>query len=361
MLAWRSGSAPVGFFGLAFFATRVQAHEMATPDGSIIAEHLTKVYRIAKRRPGLRGAIVGLFSPDRRTVTAVDDISFHIETGEIVGYLGPNGSGKSTTIKMLTGILTPTSGSVHIGGISPQRHRIEVARGIGVVFGQRSQLYWDLRLGESFELLRRIYRVSEASFRQQFEWLDQNLELSPLVNTPVRQLSLGQRMRGEIAAALLHSPAILFLDEPTIGLDMDAKHAIRRMINHVNQSKQTTVILTTHDLEDVQELCSRLVVINHGKLVANESITSLQSTVTPKRKLLVELTSERAEVAHPSAEIISGAGTTWTLEFDQSQISAAQLIADLFANYPIRDIRVKEPNIEDLIKQLYARDAALSR
>lgn len=328
-------------------------------DGSINAQHLTKLYRVVKKKAGIRGAISSLLAPNRSTVVAVDDISFHINTGEIVGYLGPNGSGKSTTIKMLTGILFPTSGTVHVGGISPVKNRRDVAQTIGVVFGQRTQLYWDLRLGESFELLRRIYKVDTVSFRRQLDWLDENLKLSPLIDTPVRQLSLGQRMRGEIAAALLHSPTILFLDEPTIGLDIDAKQAIRSMIRSVNQSKRTTVILTTHDLEDVQELCSRLIVINHGKIVADDALTKLQSRLSPYRTLVIELASEQTKVTHPDATSIRGEGTLWSIEFDGKRISAAKLISDLVEKHPIRDVRVQEPKIEDLIKQLYAHKYGL--
>lgn len=324
-------------------------------NGSILAKNLSKTYRVSKKGPGLRGAIRSLLAPKTTTVTAVDDVSFEIETGQIVGYLGPNGAGKSTTIKMLTGILYPTSGSVAVGGICPFTHRSLLAQKIGVVFGQRTQLYWDLRLGESFELLRQIYRVESQQFRRQLDWLSKSLDLAQLIDVPVRQLSLGQRMRGEIAASLLHSPSILFLDEPTIGLDIDAKHAIRAIIRSLNEEKKTTIILTTHDLEDVQELCTRLIVINHGRLVANETTETLRSYFTPFRKLVVELTSDEIEVTHPSVRNVEGEGNVWTLEFDQSNISAAKLIADLFAKYPIRDLRVKEPSIEDLIRQLYSQ------
>jgi ABC-2 type transport system ATP-binding protein len=328
--------------------------KMPILDGSIVAEHLTKTYRVSKKKAGLRGALANLLAPSHRIVTAVNDVNFHIETGEIVGYLGPNGSGKSTTIKMLTGILSPSSGNVYIGGVSPEKRRSQVVQKIGVVFGQRTQLYWDLRLGESFELLRRIYRINSVDYELQLEWLDENLNLSSLIDIPVRQLSLGQRMRGEIAAALLHSPTVLFLDEPTIGLDLDAKHAIRKMIKCVNQTKQTTVILTTHDLEDVQELCSRLIVINHGQLVANDSLPTLQSRLSPFRKLTIEFTSEQTKFSHPKVLSTIGEGTTWSFEFDGNQISAAELISELIKNHSVRDIQVKEPSIEDLVKQLYA-------
>ena len=250
---------------------------------------LVKEYVISKKESGLKGALKGLLFPEKKTVRGVDGISFSINAGEIVGYIGPNGAGKSTTIKMLTGILHPTSGSIKVCGISPQADRKSVVRKLGVVFGQRTQLYWDLRLGESFELLRRIYQIDKSSYEETLNVLREVLKLDEFINTPVRQLSLGQRMRGDLAAAMLHSPSILFLDEPTIGLDADAKHAIRNFIKEINRKRSVTVILTTHDLDDVEQLCSRLVVVNHGKVVEDGPIDSIIHKLTPHRLLVVEL------------------------------------------------------------------------
>lgn len=314
---------------------------------------LVKEYIVTKKESGLRGALKGLLFPEKSTVRGVDGISFSINPGEIVGYIGPNGAGKSTTIKMLTGILHPTSGSIKVCGISPQADRKSVVRKLGVVFGQRTQLYWDLRLGESFELLRRIYQIDKTSFEESLTILSDVLKLNEFINTPVRQLSLGQRMRGDLAAAMLHSPSILFLDEPTIGLDADAKHAIRNFIKEINRKRGVTVILTTHDLDDVEELCSRLVVVNHGKVVEDGPIESLIHKLTPHRLLVVELEHPCDDLTHPSAEIIKCDGLKIWYQFEKERISAAELISDLSQKLPIQDLSVKEPDIEDAIREVY--------
>lgn len=314
---------------------------------------LVKEYIVTKKESGLRGALKGLLFPEKSTVRGVDGISFSINPGEIVGYIGPNGAGKSTTIKMLTGILHPTSGSIKVCGISPQADRKSVVRKLGVVFGQRTQLYWDLRLGESFELLRRIYQIDKTSYEESLAILSDVLKLNEFINTPVRQLSLGQRMRGDLAAAMLHSPSILFLDEPTIGLDADAKHAIRNFIKEINRKRGVTVILTTHDLDDVEELCSRLVVVNHGKVVEDGPIESLIHKLTPHRLLVVELEHPCDDLAHPSAEIIKCDGLKIWYQFEKERISAAELISDLSQKLPIQDLSVKEPDIEDAIREVY--------
>ena len=249
---------------------------------------LVKVFTVTRKDKGLRGAVRALFRPQRTKVRAVDGISFSIDSGEIVGYVGPNGAGKSTTIKILTGILHPTSGTVRIGGTSPQENRQAVVQDLGVVFGQRTQLNWDLRLGESFELLRRIYRIDDEVYEQNIRTMSDLLGIDKLIDTPVRQLSLGQRTRGDLAAAMLHSPAILLLDDPTIGLDVVAKEAVREFILGVNQLRSTTVILTTHDLNDVQQLCRRLIVINHGKIVEDGPLSQLIDKLTPYRLLEVD-------------------------------------------------------------------------
>ncbi|HZG78415.1 MAG TPA: ATP-binding cassette domain-containing protein [Paenibacillus sp.] len=314
---------------------------------------VVKEFVVAKKETGLRGALKGLLFPNKKTVRGVDGISFSVAPGEIVGYIGPNGAGKSTTIKMLTGILHPTAGSIRICGISPQADRKAVVKRLGVVFGQRTQLYWDLRLGESFELLRRIYQVEQNVFMENMKTLGEVLQLHEFIDTPVRQLSLGQRMRGDLAAAMLHSPSILFLDEPTIGLDAEAKHAIRSFIKEMNRTRGLTVILTTHDLDDVEQLCSRLVIVNRGKVVEDGPIGDLIGKLTPKRVLVVELQRPCEELAHPVAEVVRREGLKVWYQFEKSRLSASELIADLSMRLPIRDVSVQEPDIEDAIREVY--------
>ena len=260
---------------------------MPTP---IIQTHdLRKVFRTVKRSPGALGALRTLFSRDYADKVAVDGISMSLEAGELVGYIGPNGAGKSTTIKMLTGILTPTAGSIEVAGLVPYAQRKANARNIGVVFGQRSQLYWDLPLIESFELLRAIYAVPAQRYRRNLDAFTALLELGDFLNTPVRQLSLGQRMRGDFAAAMMHDPVIVYLDEPTIGLDVVAKEAIRQFVAEINRERGTTIILTTHDLADVERLCRRIVLIDNGTLIYDGTIEVLKEQYGTHRTLVIEL------------------------------------------------------------------------
>ena len=314
---------------------------------------LVKDYSVIKKDKGLKGAVKGLFHKEKEIRRAVDHISFSIDAGEIVAYIGPNGAGKSTTVKMLSGILTPTSGEINVGGLSPQRDRKEVVRRLGVVFGQRSQLNWDLRLEESFELLRRIYRIDDGLYRRNLDMMDEILEIFKFKNTPVRQLSLGQRMRGDLAAAMLHSPDILFLDEPTIGLDVEGKQAIRRFIKEVNRQSETTVILTTHDLGDVQELCSRLIIINDGVIIEDGSLDALVDRIAPYRYLQVDLYEERETPGHPLAEKISQEGARAAYRFDKKQVTAARLIEDLSRTVKIKDVRLEDAKIEEIIRLAY--------
>lgn len=324
----------------------------------IEVENIVKEFQVTIKKKGLRGSVASLFHPQKVKLRAVDGISFSIKKGDIVGYIGPNGAGKSTTVKMLTGILHPTSGSIRIGGISPQQDRKSVVKNLGVVFGQRTQLYWDLRLGESFELLKRIYQIENSLFEENLELMNEVLNIHEIINTPVRQLSLGQRMRGDLAAAILHSPPILFLDEPTIGLDVEAKHAIRKFISEINQRKGTTVILTTHDLDDVEQLCKRLLVINHGKIVEDGPLQALIDRMAPYRILIVELLTTHPEIHHPAAEVIRRENLQVWFRFKKKKITAAELISDLIKVYPIRDVSVKEPDIEDMIREIYKKTRA---
>ncbi|MDQ0062653.1 ABC transporter ATP-binding protein [Paenibacillus harenae] len=325
----------------------------------IEVKDLVKEYIIVKKESGLRGSLKSLLFPKKTKFNGVNGISFSIAPGEIVGYIGPNGAGKSTTIKMLTGILHPTAGSIKVCGISPQADRKAVVRKLGVVFGQRTQLYWDLRLGESFELLRRIYQIDKAAYEENLAVLTEVLKLHDFMNTPVRQLSLGQRMRGDIAAAMLHSPSVLFLDEPTIGLDADAKHAIRNFIKEINRTRKVTVILTTHDLDDVELLCSRIIVVNNGKIVEDGPIDSIIHKLTPHRMLVVELQEPCDDLSTPNATVIKQEGLKIWYQFEKDLVSAPELIAALSQKLPIQDISVKEPNVEDAIREVYKTTATV--
>jgi ABC-2 type transport system ATP-binding protein len=290
----------------------------------------------------------------REVVRAVDGISFDVTAGEIVGYIGPNGAGKSTTIKMLTGILVPTGGTVRVDGLDPQRSRTELAMRIGVVFGQRNQLWWDLPLRDSFELLRHVYRVDPARHARRLREFVDLLDLGPFLDTPVRQLSLGQKMRGEITAALLHNPSILYLDEPTIGLDVVSKSRVREFLARVNRDLGVTVILTTHDLSDVERLCSRLMVIDAGRLVYDGTVEDLKGRHGQYRTLVVDLEQPNGPLVVEGAEVVRVEGPRQWLRFHRDRTTAAQLIAAIAGITPVLDLTVEEPRIEDVISQLYA-------
>ena len=243
----------------------------------ITAQHVSKTYRVSKRDAGFTSAFKALFHKEYEYVHALNDVSFTISDGEMVGYIGPNGAGKSSTIKILSGILTPEEGYCRVNGLIPWKNRIEYVKNIGVVFGQRSQLWWDVPVLDSFELLKEIYRIDSPAYKQNLEQLCDMLNLSELLKTPVRQLSLGQRMRCELAASLLHSPAVLFLDEPTIGLDAVSKLAVRDFIQKINKEKNTTVILTTHDMQDIEALTSRIILIGKGRILLDGSIHDIKN------------------------------------------------------------------------------------
>jgi ABC-2 type transport system ATP-binding protein len=289
----------------------------------------------------------------RTRVHAVDDVSLRIEPGELVGYIGPNGAGKSTTIKMLTGILVPSSGAVRVAGLDPQRSRIELARRIGVVFGQRSQLWWDLPLRDSFDLLRHVFRVTAARHAENVATFVELLDLGPLLDRPVRQLSLGERMRGELTAALLHDPTILYLDEPTIGLDIVSKTRVREFLAEVNRERGVTIVLTTHDLDDVERLCSRLVVIDHGRVVQDSTLAEVRRRFAPHRTLVVDLAESAPPLDIPGTEVIRVDGPRQWLRFHRDEHTAAELIARVAAAAPLVDISVVEPDIEDVVRQVY--------
>jgi ABC-2 type transport system ATP-binding protein len=301
----------------------------------------------------LAGAIGALFSREYEETVAVDDVTISIEEGELVGYIGPNGAGKSTTIKMLTGILVPTSGSIEVAGIVPHEQRQQNARNIGVVFGQRSQLYWDLPLRESFELLRAIYKVPRERYRRNLDHFVEILDLDRFMATPVRQLSLGERMRGDFAAALLHDPRIVYLDEPTIGLDVVAKEAIRTFIAETNRRTGTTVILTTHDLADVERLCRRLVLIDNGTVIYDGSLDRLRDEYGTHRTLIVHLAEPQPDFSVPGVDVESTEPLTVRLRFDRRALTAEALIRRVTERYAITDVAIVEPEIEDIVRRIY--------
>ncbi|MFJ3585279.1 ATP-binding cassette domain-containing protein [Streptomyces sp. NPDC090127] len=294
----------------------------------------------------------GLLRREKREVRAVDGISFGVARGEMVGYIGPNGAGKSTTIKMLTGILTPSGGRLRVAGIDPSRERTRLAQRIGVVFGQRTTLWWDLPLKDSYRLMHRMYRIPDERYAENLARCVELLELGDLLDVPVRQLSLGQRMRGDIAAALLHDPDVLYLDEPTIGLDVVSKARVREFLRELNTARGTTVLLTTHDLTDIEQLCDRVMVIDHGRLMYDGGLTGLHEAGGSERVLMVDLERPLPPIDLPGARFLRAEGPRQWLAFPSS-MSAAPLVAAVAERYPLVDLSVREPDIEAVIAKMY--------
>ncbi|WP_018656146.1 ABC transporter ATP-binding protein [Actinomadura flavalba] len=294
----------------------------------------------------------GRFRRVRTTVRAVDGMSFTVPRGQFLGYLGPNGAGKSTTIKMLTGILTPSAGSVRVCGLDPSRQRTTLARRIGVVFGQRTTLWWDLPLRDSLALVRRLYRVESAAHRERLDELTALLELGPFLDTPVRQLSLGQRMRGDLAAALLHAPELLILDEPTIGLDVVSKATVRGFLERLNTERGTTILLTTHDLGDIERLCDRVLIVDRGRPVFDGDLPALRARADTGRTLVVDLAEPGPPVDLGGVTVARVAGPRQWLALPPDANPAA-VIAALSARYEIRDLALREPDIEEVVARLY--------
>src|SRR5690349_15331301 len=319
----------------------------------IFVEALAKTYRIAERAPGLAGALRGLVRRQWRPVQALVDVSFSLEAGELLAFIGPNGAGKSTTVKILSGILRPTSGRVEVGGLVPYEDRINHVARIGVVFGQRSQLWWDLPVIDGFDLLADIYRVEPARYRQRRDELVAMLRLEPLLGQPVRQLSLGQRMRAEFAAALLHDPSILFLDEPTIGLDAPSKLAVRDFVRRLNHEQGVTVLLTTHDMHDVEALAERVIVIGQGRLLTDGPFESLRASVLAERRLHIDFGGPAPMFDMPGVTVRARTDRSLELAFDPAKIPAPKLIADITARHAVEDIHVDEPAIEEVIARFY--------
>jgi ABC-2 type transport system ATP-binding protein len=322
----------------------------------IEVENLQKRFWIRQHHPGMAGALRNLVTRRGREVRAVDGLSFRVAAGEMVGYIGPNGAGKSTTVKMLTGILVPSGGLVTVAGLVPWRQRRPLARRIGAVFGQRTQLWWDLPLVESLTLLRHIYRVPETRFTANLKVFRDLLDLDAFLDTPVRQLSLGQRMRGDLAAALLHDPDILYLDEPTIGLDVVAKQRIRDFLRRMNRERALTVLLTTHDMTDIVQLCQRMLLIDHGRLLYDGAVAAIRERFGAERTLIVDLAEDETldsplDVG-PATQVRADGPRRW-LRFRREEITAAQLIAAVSARYRIRDLTIEEPEIEGIVRRIY--------
>jgi len=324
----------------------------------ILVENLTKSFKVAERTPGFWGAVKGIVHRRYRTVNALDGISFSIEPGELVGYIGPNGAGKSTTVKVISGILVPDSGRCEIDGIVPWVSRTQHVNAIGVVFGQLTQLWWDLPVIESFDLLKDIYRIPADAYETTRSDLVDRLDLGGFLDVPVRQLSLGQRMRRDIAASLLHSPNILFLDESTIGLDAVSKLAVRDFVKHLNREHGGTVILTTHDMDDIEALCTRIMVIGEGRILSDSTIDELRNRISTERRLIIDFDTEGVVVSDPHAEVVTQQGHRVELRFKPELTSAADLISRISSKQPVRDLFVENPPIEEIIARMYEDQAS---
>lgn len=326
-------------------------------DAVIIASGLGKTFHTFDRRPGFLGSITDIFTRRHRDVVAVQDVNLTINRGDIIGYIGPNGAGKSTTIKMLTGILTPTHGSVRVNGFDPHRDRAQYVRTVGAVFGQRSQLWWDLAVGESFDLLRHLYDVDKSDFDARLKRYDQVLELQEFLRTPVRKLSLGQRMKADLAASLLHNPPVLFLDEPTVGVDVVTKTRLREFLRDLNRENGTTILLTTHDMQDIEALSHRVVVIDHGRIMHDGKLEELKHRYGARKRLELTL---RAAVDITCVPTLPSDRITWkqinsveVVGEIESGVDSAQILQQCFALLPIADVRIEEPTIEQVVAALY--------
>lgn len=324
----------------------------------IEVESVSKEFRIRKRPKGLGNAFRSVLRPEWETRRAVDDITFSVERGELVGYIGPNGAGKSTTVKMLAGILVPTKGRLEVGGMVPHKNRTANALRMGVVFGQRSQLFWDLPMEETFDLYRKMYRIESVRFKRNVEFFVELLEMKEFLRTPVRQLSLGQKMRADITVALLHDPEVVYLDEPTIGLDVVAKDRIRRFVKAVNAERNTTVILTTHDMEDIARICGRLIMIDRGKIVHDGRISDFMEKFGGEHMMSVEFAGDPV-VTDPRLKVVKREGPRWVILFHRREIGPGEAVSLVARSNAVVDISLKEPNIEEIVRGIYeSRSAA---
>ncbi|MCR4584444.1 MAG: ATP-binding cassette domain-containing protein [Lachnospiraceae bacterium] len=322
----------------------------------IEVKEVSKSFKVNKRSAGIPGMIANMFVPKYENKKAVDRISFDIESGEMVGFIGPNGAGKSTTIKMLSGILCPDSGSISVNGYVPYRQRKDYVAGIGVVFGQKSQLQWDLPVIDSFELLKAIYRIPEEKYKKNLERFTDMLDMSGFIRQPVRQLSLGQRMRSDIVAALLHSPKIVFFDEPTIGVDVIGKETIRSFIRELNEKDKITMIFTTHDMQDIEQTCKRILIIDKGSLLYDGSLQEIRNKYGTTRQLIAEF-NEDTEVT-PIKNVVIGdlKDRKRSFVFDNNVVDVNALMHEILGKYSIRDITVTEPEIETIIRKIYNKE-----
>ena len=320
----------------------------------ISVTNLNKTFKVYERKSGAFSAVRALFKPEFKLIKALDDVTFEIPEGEIVGYIGPNGAGKSTTVKVLSGILVPESGEVRVGGLVPWKNRKKHVKRIGVVFGQRSQLWWDVPVSDSFELLKEIYSIEDKSYKDTFGMLKELLDLGAFMKTPVRQLSLGQRIRCEIAASLLHTPEILFLDEPTIGLDAVSKLAVRKFIKEINREKGITVILTTHDTGDIEALAERILLIGKGRILYDGRLGELKRRYARERKMKIQFLDECLEI--PAIDGITSYetdGAMAEIKFRPDIIPASMVINEIASRFPVRDLEVEPIEAEEMIAQLY--------
>ena len=351
-----------------FFEFRVCSKQVRADNGEffmIYVENLRKDFKKTIKEPGLKGSIKSFFKPQNEIISAVDGITFHVPKGEILGFIGPNGAGKSTVIKMLTGILTPTSGKCEINGKIPYKNRKSYVKEIGVVFGQRTQLWWDLALRETYTVLKEIYEVEDSVFKKRMAFLNEVLELDDFITSPVRTLSLGQRMRADIAASLLHNPKVLFLDEPTIGLDVVVKDNIRNAIKHINEQEGTTVILTTHDLADIELLSKRIVMIDKGKKVFDGKIADLKSKYGQIRELHFDTDNEKAlqflsykeNFAFSDDDLqIEKEDSLVKVRFNSSIVPVSDMLSYTLDKVRVNDISVRDADIEEIIRRLYRQE-----
>lgn len=325
----------------------------------IKVQNLQKTFKVSKRPKGLPGTIANLFVPKYNEKVAVDGINFEIQKGEAVGFIGSNGAGKSTTIKMMSGILFPTRGSVEVMGFNPQKDRRQYVSHIGVVFGQKSQLSWDLPVIDSFELLKHIYKIPEDKYQENLKMFTELLDMNSFIEQPVRQLSLGQRMRADIAAALLHSPDLVFFDEPTIGLDVLAKEKIREFVRYMNKEKHVTMVFTTHDMKDIEATCDRMILIDHGKLLYDGSVEGMISKYGKERKLIVEF--ENSTVIEPISNVLIEdlENNKKSFSFNSDKVSIKNLISELTSKYSLKDFTVHDMEIEDVVRKIYEGDIKL--
>lgn len=329
-------------------------------NNAIEVHNLRKDFKAYSSRSGLKGAFRDLFTRNYKVVSAVNDISFTVKQGEMVGYIGENGAGKSTSIKMLTGILTPTSGEVTVNGMNPHKEREKFVKSIGVVFGQRSQLWWDIAVQESFQLLKKVYKVPDEQYKEHMDHVIETLDIQPLLDKPVRKLSLGQRMRCELAAALVHNPPLLFLDEPTIGLDVLVKLKIRQFLKEINEKYNTTILLTTHDLTDIEALCERVVMLDEGKIIYDGALQNLKTEWGEQKEIQFQF------IDQPSVQelntLTSNLGAEWKLDEKEMRFSAlieaddnkiSDLIGLVVSSYKVRDMKIKETTTEEIIRNIY--------